>query len=210
MTGRTPGSALAAIVGLAAALAGCGPNAARQPAPPVTVEADAGPFTGPVSDSSVYAMDLALTDQSGRTRSFASLRGRVLVAAMFYTSCKSACPRLTADLKSIERRLPAAERERVRFALFSLDPARDSPAALRAFAAKHALDPAHWTLYSAGEDGVRDLAAVLGVRYRADGGGEFAHSSIIFLIDREGLIRYRQVGVAADASEFLTALAATR
>lgn len=203
------GAALAALL-WAAALAGCGRNEARPPSPPATAEADSTPFIGPVSDSSLYALDLALTDQDGRARKFASLRGRVLVAAMFYTSCKSACPRLTEDLKGIERQIPAADRDRVRFALFSMDPARDSPEALREFAAKHALDPARWTLFSPGEDGVRDLAAVLGVRYRADGGGEFAHSSIIFLIDRDGVIRHRQVGSGTDPAEFLAALARTK
>ena len=209
---RKAGASRVAAVLLVAALAlsGCGGGAGRQPAAKDTTAADARPFTGPVSDSSIYALDLTLTDQNGREQRFASLRGRIVVAALFYTRCKSACPRLTEDLKAIEQRLPAAERNRVRFALFSLDPARDSPEALRAFAEKHRLDPARWTLFSAGEDGVRDLAAVLGVRYRADGGGEFAHSSIVFLIDREGVIRHRQVGVGADASEFLAALARTR
>ena len=95
--------------------------------------------------------------------------------------------------------------------LFSLDPGRDTPAALRRFAAEHALDRSRWRLLAASEDGVRDLSAVLGVKYKAEEGGEIAHSAMIFVIDREGVVRHRQVGLSQNPQELVAALAqATR
>lgn len=156
---------------------------------------------------SIYDLDLGLTDQDGRISTLADLRGRTLVAAMIYSSCTSVCPRITQDMKGIEKQLSARNRPDVGFVLFSLDPGRDTPGALRQFAAAHALSSSRWRLFAASEDGVRDLAAVLGVKYRAEEGGEIAHSAMIFVIDRNGVIRHRQVGLNQDASGLLSALA---
>ena len=54
-----------------------------------------------------------------------------MVAAMMYSACTSVCPRVTEDMKVIAAQVSAVERPDVRFVLFSLDPDRDTPAALR-------------------------------------------------------------------------------
>lgn len=157
------------------------------------------------SESSLYDLDLALTDQDGRATRLATLRGRPLIATMMYTSCRSECPRVTEDMRRIDTALGPADAGRFRFVLFSLDPARDSPAALRAYAEGHHLDPARWTLYATSEEGTRDLAAVLGFRYRPDEGGQIAHSAVVFLVDPEGHVVHRQVGLGGSKDEFLAA-----
>jgi protein SCO1/2 len=113
---------------------------------------------------------------------------------------------VTEDMKGIERQLDGADRDRVGFVLFSLDPGRDTPAALSRFAKEHDLEPSRWRLFAASEDGVRDLAAVLGVKYRRDEGGQIGHSAMIFVIDREGVVRHRQVGINQDPHDLITAL----
>jgi protein SCO1/2 len=192
------------LLGLAAVLAACtsGDDDARQR------DASAKPeVAGSSGGQSIYDLDLSLTDQDGHTLALADLRGRVLVAAMIYTSCTSVCPRVTEDMKGVEKQLSAGDRKNVGFVLFSLDPGRDTPAALRRFAAEHALDPSRWRLFAASEDGVRDLSAVLGVKYKAEDNGEIAHSAMIFIIDREGVIRHRQLGLNPDPHELTSALA---
>ena len=58
---------------------------------------------------------------------------------------------------------------------------------------------------------MRDLAAVLGVKYQAEEDGEIAHSAMIFVIDRDGVVRHRQVGLSQDPQDLVAALAhATR
>jgi protein SCO1/2 len=127
---------------------------------------------------------------------------------MIYTHCTSVCPRITADLQALDRALPVGLRERTRFLLFSLDPARDTPAALSAFARERGLDPARWTLLAAGADDMRTLAAVLGVRFRPDAGGEIAHSAVIVVVDRAGVIRFRQAGLTGDPTPLVAAVRA--
>lgn len=160
--------------------------------------------------SIIFDLDLALTDQDGRHLALTDLGGHVMVAAMMYSSCTSVCPRVTEDMKAIEAQLSRRDQSDVRFVLFSLDPGRDAPAALRRFAAEHGLDAARWRLLAASEDGVRDLAAVLGVKYKTEDSGEIAHSAMILVIDRGGVVRHRQVGLSQDSRELMAALARAR
>lgn len=194
-----------ALLALALGLAACGGGERTSARPAPQRDAAGGP-----GGNSIYALDLPFTDQDGRELALADLRGRVMIAAMMYSTCKSVCPRVTEDMKGIERQLSAQDRERVGFVLFSLDPGRDTPAALRAFAEARGLDLGRWRLLAASEDGVRDLAAVLGVKYAAEAGGEIAHSAMIFVIDRDGVVRHRQTGLSQDPRDLIAALARTR
>jgi len=162
------------------------------------------------AESSIYDLALPLTEADGASRMLADLADTVRVAAMMYTNCTSVCPRITQDMKGIESQLAGDDLAGVRFVMFSLDPEHDSPEALRTFAADHRLDRTRWRLFAASEDGVRDLAAVLGVKYRKEGEGEFAHSAMIFVIDRHGVVRHRQEGLNADPGELLAAVRAAR
>ncbi len=135
---------------------------------------------------SVYHLDAHFSDQAGREFTFTQQRGKVQLVAMFYTSCRYVCPLIVDSAKGVERALDEDERERLNILLVSLDPARDDTAALRSVAEKRKLDPARWTLASTGEDNVRRLAALLGVRYRALADGEFNHTSSLVLLDAQG------------------------
>lgn len=167
------------------------------------------PSEGAPAGASVFDLELPLIDHEGTELTLAGLGGHVMLAAMVYTSCTSVCVLVTEEMKAIERQLSGAD-DGVRFVLFSLDPGRDTPAAMRQFAATQRLDTTRWRMVAASDDGVRDLAAVLGVKYRADEDGEIAHSAMIFVIDREGVVRHRQLGVGQDAGQLKAALAQAR
>jgi cytochrome oxidase Cu insertion factor (SCO1/SenC/PrrC family) len=72
-----------------------------------------------------------LADQDGKTRTPQDLRGSVWVADFIFTSCKSICPVLTAKMVQVQRAVPDA---RLKFVSFSVDPERDTPEALHAYA----------------------------------------------------------------------------
>ena len=146
-------------------------------------------------EPSLFELGFPFTDTDGRTRTLAEFRGTPFVASMVYTSCASVCPRVTADLKTLEKALPPDVREHTRFVLFSLDPGRDTPVALTKFAEQHALDRSRWTLLASSEDDMRTLAAVLDVKFRPDEGGEIAHSAVVVVCNPDGTVRHRQVGI---------------
>jgi protein SCO1 len=106
----------------------------------------------------------------------------------------------------IEKHLPASAAGRMKFALFSFDPAVDTPARLKAYADERGLDPDRWTLFHGDDDAARELAATLGVSYRPDGQGGFDHSAVISLIDANGEIVFQQRGTEASSDELLAKL----
>lgn len=158
------------------------------------------------TDRSIYNLYSKWTDENGATVALESLKGSPVVAAMAYTTCKDMCPAIVADMMWVEKHLPKTAAGRVRFAFFSIDAASDTPERLKTYADEHGLDPARWTLFHGDEDAVRELAAALGVGYRADGKGGFDHAAVISLLDSNGEVLFQQRGVKASSAEFLEKL----
>lgn len=156
---------------------------------------------------SVYDLGQTWTNQDGRAVAMGVLRGEVRVLAMFFTSCKYACPRITADMKAIESKLTDAQKKKVVFTMFSFDADGDSPRTLKAFAKKNEVDESRWTLLHGGEESVRELAAVLGINYRREIDGSFSHGNAITVLDVKGAIVFQQPGLGADPAGTLDAIA---
>lgn len=145
----------------------------------------------PPRGDSVYALSASLVDQRGRAVGLDLFRGHPVLISMFYASCPDACPLLIADLQRMERELPPRIKADLRIVLVSLDPERDTPDALQALARARQVDESRWRLLRAPEDTVRDIAALLGVKYRRLPDGSFNHSSVITLLDPDGAIVVR-------------------
>ena len=149
---------------------------------------------------SVYQLDVQLLDQAGKRQPWSAQRGKPRLVAMFYTSCQYICPLIVDSGKAVEHQLTPAERNRIGITLISMDPVRDTPKALAAVVAKRKLDTRRWTLASPRKDDVRQVAGVLGVRYRELADGEFNHTSALVLLDAEGrvLARTEKMGTKPD------------
>ena len=169
----------------------------------------APPAPAPLPRDSVYQLPLPLTDAHGARYDWQALRGKARVVSMFYTSCQFVCPLIVDAGKAIENRLTPTQQQRLGIVLISMDPARDTPVALRRLETARALDPARWTLAAPAADDVRAVAGVLGVRYRQLSTGDFNHSTVLVLLDRDGraLARTEQVGSVPDP-QFLAAVRA--
>ena len=70
------------------------------------------------------------------------------------------------------------------------------------------LDLGRWTLVHASPDDVREIAAALGVRYRANPDATINHSAVVALLERGGTIEARVEGVGSDASGVVSRLTA--
>jgi protein SCO1/2 len=159
--------------------------------------------SAPLPDASLYHVEAAWTSDAGTPAALAGLRGAPVVLAMGYTSCGYACPMIVQDMKKIASRLP--EGTRAHYVLVSMDPERDTPEALRAFRGAHDLGD-DWTLLTGSPGDVRTLAALLGVRYRPEAGGAIAHSNVITVLDRDGVVAAQQEGLGSDPSAAVAAL----
>jgi protein SCO1 len=107
------------------------------------------------------------------------------------------------DMKNIEAALPENVRTNVGFTLVSFDSQRDTPAVLKAYRAERHLNNENWTLLRGEADDVRELAALLGVIYREDSKGDFAHSNLITVLNADGEIIFQQPGVNIDPAEIV-------
>jgi protein SCO1 len=178
-------AAIAVVAGLLAA-----GIVAAPPAPAENHHHKATEAAPPRGDS-IYALSASLVDQRGRQVSLDLFRGHQVLISMFYASCPDACPLLIADLQRMERELPPRIKADLRIVLVSLDPERDTPDALQALARARRVDESRWRLLRAPEETVRDIAALLGVKYRRLPDGSFNHSSVITLLDPDGAIVVR-------------------
>jgi protein SCO1/2 len=138
----------------------------------------------------------ALTDQTGAPFSSRELDGKVWVADFVFTSCSSACPRLTQAMAELERHLVNRGADaRTRLVSISVDPDRDTPERLRAYAAGFSADPQRWKFLTGPAKQIED--AVVGgfkqglEREAQDAGDSFTivHGTRLVLVDAHGTIR---------------------
>ena len=139
---------------------------------------------------SIYQVRAPLVDQDGRAFDFDGGRGTPTLVSMFYTSCQMVCPMIFETIHATLKALPADDRKAVRVLMVSFDPARDSVEVLKKTAQQRGCD-AQWTLARGDESTSRKVAAALNIQYRRLSDGEFNHSTIISLLDREGRIAAR-------------------
>jgi protein SCO1 len=163
------------------------------------------PATKPLSDRSLYQLDSSWTNDTGAALKLAALRGRPQLVTMFFASCQFTCPVLVNDMKRIEAALPENIRTNVGFVLVSFDSERDTPEALAAYRKIHGL-PANWTLLRGAPDDVLELGALLGIKFKKDLRGQFAHSNVITVLDAGGETVRQIVGLNRDASEAVKAV----
>lgn len=155
----------------------------------------------PISDLSIYNLPSKWTDQNGATIEMKDLEGKVLVMVMIYTSCKSACPRLVADMRNIEKRLPQKNKDNVKLILVSIDPAMDTPERLKSFSIENKMEGNQWVFLRSTEENTREFAAVLAVNYKKIDPIDFSHSNIISVFNADGELAYQQEGLGVNSDE---------
>ena len=134
----------------------------------------------------------ALTDQTGHPFGTRELRGKVWVANFIFTSCAGSCPLLSQKMAEVARRGRHLGPD---FHLVSLtvDPERDTPERLAAYASQYGANPRKWsfltgamaTIQSAVIDGFK---VGMGKEKQGDF-WEIFHGENLVLVDRELRIR---------------------
>ena len=153
---------------------------------------------GKYSEKSIYQLTADWTDADGKKVRLDSLRGRPVVLTMFFTSCQHSCPFMVKELKAMQDSLSAKASDRTKFVLVSIDPERDSAAALREFRTKHKLSAEHWMLLTGSHAAVRQLAEKLGFSYAPGSKTQFAHSLLVTVLDGKGEVAQQQSGLGVD------------
>lgn len=152
----------------------------------------------PITDLSIYNLPEQWTTQNGQNIELKELRGKVLVMVMIYTSCKAACPRLVADMRNIEKKVPAALKDKVQYVLVSIDPKTDTPERLKEFAIENQMNNEQWLFLRSNDEQTREFSAVLAVNYKKISPIDFSHSNIISVFNAEGELAFQQEGLGVD------------
>lgn len=167
------------------------------------------PGAAPPRSQSVYEVSAALVDQQGQPVGLDVFRGHPVLISMFYASCRDSCPLLIADIQRIEMELPPRVRANLRVVLVSFDPERDTPEVLQDLARARGVDQSRWRFLRAPDDTVREISAVLGLKYRRLPDGSFNHSSVITLLDPSGVVQARVEGIGQPHADLLRRLRAS-
>jgi len=117
---------------------------------------------------------------------------KVYVAEFFFTSCPSICPIMNKNMKRIENRF--GKRQDFGIASFSIDPIKDTPSVLKAYAETYDVFSQNWHFLTGEKDKIYNLAnegfnIFASVNPRVAGG--FEHQGYFALIDKNGFIRCR-------------------
>jgi protein SCO1/2 len=166
----------AAAVAVVAALAGCGQDAPKFRASDVT--------------GTTYGRDFRLTDHTGKARSLADFRGKVVVLFFGYTHCPDVCPTTLAELAETMKRL-GKDADRVQVLFATIDPERDTRELLAQYVP--AFNPSFLGLYGDAEATAR-TAQEFKILYqkqpgRTPGSYTMDHSAGSFLFDPQGRLR---------------------
>jgi protein SCO1 len=119
---------LCAALSAALLVAGCGSAGDSSSTDP-----SSGPgLQGLILKPQKPAPALALHNYTGQPVTLAALRGRAVLVTFVYTHCPDVCPLIVSDLAAAQRGL-GREAARVKILAVTVDPRRDTPAAIRGF-----------------------------------------------------------------------------
>ena len=89
-------------------------------------------FKGIDITGATYARELNLPDSSGKPRSLADFKGKVMVVFFGFAQCPDVCPTTLAEIAEVKRKL-GADGARVQGVFVTVDPERDTPEVLKAY-----------------------------------------------------------------------------
>jgi protein SCO1/2 len=153
------------------------------------------------TDKSIYQTDSVWTNDEQKQIKLSALAGRPQVIVMFFARCQFACPIIVNDMKRIEAALPGNVRGAIGFTLVSFDAKHDTPSALAEYRRTRDLREKNWTLLCGRPDDVLELAALLGIKFKENTSGQFAHSNVITILNAQGEIVRQEVGLNQDIQE---------
>ena len=123
-----------------------------------------------------YFPNFELTTQDGQKVHFYDdlLKGKVVVIYLMYTHCVDSCPLETARLVEVQRMLGAHMGKDIFIYGISIDPKRDTPEVLKAYAAKYHVGPG-WLFLTGKPDEIDVLSKKLGLYSDPDPGSRDGH-----------------------------------
>src|SRR6058998_2034096 len=129
-----------------------------------------------------YFPNVPLVTQDGTTVHLYDdlLKGRSVAINVMYTSCKDECPLETARLAQLQRLLGERMGKDIFFYSITIDPKRDTPKVLKAYAEKYGVGPG-WLFLSGKDEDIRLATKKLGLSRVRDAASKDGHSASLMV-----------------------------
>jgi protein SCO1/2 len=140
-----------------------------------------------------------LVNQDAQPFGSAQLVGKIWIADFIFTSCPGPCPIISSRMSELQKPLKATD---IHLVSFTVDPEKDTPEVLRAYAEKLRAQPIRWDFLTGARSAIYALARdgfKLAVSDGNDETGMPVHSTRVVLVDRHGAIRGYYDALAPDA-----------
>ena len=139
--------------------------------------------------------DFTLTNEDGTLTTLASLTNHVWVADIIFTRCAGPCPRMTAQMKSVQENLPSDSFARL--VTLTTDPDYDSPKILKRYGERFGADFNRWTFLTGTKAEIASLAAnslklgstPIAPADQKNAADLFIHTTIFVLVDKHARLR---------------------
>jgi len=158
-------------------------------------------------DASVYDLETKWLSTENQEQSLSFFTGHYALISMVYTSCPHACPLIIQKIENLNSELEKAGFKDISIILASFDSKNDTPEKLKKYRQAKKLDAKKWHFLAAKSDAAaRELSVVLNISYKDLGDGDFSHSNVITLLDKEGRILKVANNLNFNPQDFIQAL----
>ena len=129
-----------------------------------------------------YFPNVVLTTQDGVKVHFYDdvLKGKSVVIDLIYTSCVDSCPLETARLAQVQKMLGDRVGKDIFFYSISIDPTRDTPRVLKAYAEKYHIGPG-WTFLTGKKADIELISKKLGLYSEPDPNDRDGHTPSVLI-----------------------------
>jgi protein SCO1/2/putative membrane protein len=134
--------------------------------------------------------DFTLTECHGQTVTKADLLGKPWLACFIFTQCLGPCPLVSEQMELLQERLKGLD---VRLVSITVDPDRDTPEVLKAYAGRYHADPARWWFLTGAKEEIfrlirQDFRMIVAEEPNPRPGFEIMHSITIMHVNAEGRV----------------------
>lgn len=134
--------------------------------------------------------DFTLTEASGRTVTRADLLGEPWLASFIFTHCAGPCPVVSRQMELLQKK---TEGLGLRLVTFTVDPDRDTPEVLRAYADLYHAEPDRWWFLTGDKTTIfrlirNSFKMIVDEDPKAPAGFEVIHSVEIMHVNAEGRV----------------------
>ncbi len=152
---------------------------------------------------SLYEYTKNWRDQNDQVVQLSKYKDNYVIIGMVYTGCAHACPLTISKVQNIEKYFKDAKISNYKLVLASFDVKNDTPKHLNNYMKKRKLSSDQWTFLSTDKDSnARELSVLLGISYKDIGDGDFSHSNVLTLLDKNGVVIHKIDNLNANLKDF--------